>query len=80
MQGALGAEELATINAVIDAANPDGNTQLGLPPDEARVMMADPHSPLGKDLQQGFGNSPAEGIGTHPCFDSLIAHPGFIEQ
>jgi hypothetical protein len=77
-QGALEAQELATINAVIDAANPDGDTQLGLTAGEARVMMADPHSPVGKDAQQGFGNSPCQGIGAHPCFDALIDHPGFI--
>ena len=65
------------MNAVIDAADADGGAQLGLTPEEARVMMADPHSPVGKEAQQGFGNSPCAGIGSHPVFDRLIGHPGF---
>jgi hypothetical protein len=78
-QGAISAEDLRELNAVVDAANVDGDTQLGLSPEEARAMMIDPHSPAGKEAQQGFGNSPCSvGIGSHPVFDRLIAHPGFI--
>ena len=51
------------MNAVIDALDTDRGAQLGLTPEEARVMMADPHSPAGKEAQQGFGNSPCGGIG-----------------
>lgn len=68
------------MNAQIDATNPDGDLQLGLTPAEARAMMADPHSPVGKGVQQGFGNSPGSRIGSHPCFDSLIDHPGYIQH
>ena len=76
-QGAIEADYLAEMNAVIDAVDTDGGAQLGLTPEEARVMMADPHSPVGKEAQQGFGNSPCGGIGSHPVFDRLIGHPGF---
>ena len=76
-QGAVGAEDLAEMNAVIDAADADDGAQLGLTAEEAQVMMVDPHSPVGKEAQQGFGNSPCAGIGSHPVFDRLIGHPGF---
>eukprot|EP01052_Picozoa_sp_SAG31_P004240 SAG31_NODE_174_length_21353_cov_23.387974_10_plen_316_part_00 len=76
-QGAIGAKDLAEMNAVIDAADVDSGARLGLTSEEARIMMADPHSPVGKEAQQGFGNSPCAGIGSHPVFDRLIGHPGF---
>lgn len=76
-QGAVGAEDLAEMNAVIDAADADDGAQLGLTAEEAQVMMVDPHSPVGKEAQQGFGNSPCAGIGSHSVFDRLIGHPGF---
>ena len=42
-------------------------------------MMADPHDPELKDLQQGFGDGiPA--VGTHPCFDALIDHPSWVSH
>jgi len=68
------------MNEAVDAASTDGDKQLGLTPEEARVMMSDPHSPTGKDAQQGFGNSPGGGLGSHPCFDALINHPGYISH
>ena len=51
------------MNEAVDATSADGDKQLGLTPEEARVMMSDPHSPAGKDNQQGFGNSPGGGLG-----------------
>jgi hypothetical protein len=84
VKGAVGSAELAAWNAQIDAANPDGDTQLGLTAPEARAMMADPHSPVGKDVQQGFGNSPGSGLGWqepgNECFDTLIDHEGYISH
>ena len=68
------------MNEAVDATSADGDKQLGLTPEEARVMMSDPHSPAGKDNQQGFGNSPGGGLGSHPCFDALINHPGYISH
>ena len=68
------------MNEAVDATSADGDKQLGLTPEEARVMMSDPHSPVGKDNQQGFGNSPGGGLGSHPSFDALINHPGYISH
>jgi hypothetical protein len=39
------------------------------------------HSPLGKDVQQGFGTGVGGvTLGSHPCFDALVDHPGYISH
>ena len=79
IRGAVGKEQLAEYNAHVDDNDPEPGVALGISAEEAQAMMEDPHSPDLKDLQQGFGDGiPA--LGTHPCFDSLIDHPGWISH
>ena len=79
IKGAVSPEQLAEYNAQVDANDPMPGVDLGISASEAKAMMEDPHSPELKDLQQGFGDGiPA--LGTHPCFDSLIDHPGWISH
>eukprot|EP01046_Picozoa_sp_COSAG06_P047569 COSAG06_NODE_6947_length_2702_cov_1.797235_2_plen_294_part_00 len=81
VRGALSTAELAIFNEQIDANNPAHGRQPdgGIPAAEARAMMADPDSFEGKDRQVGFGDG-VPTLGTHPCFDALIAHAGWIEH
>ena len=79
IKGAVSPEQLAEYNAQVDANDPMPGVDLGISASEAKAMMEDPDSPELKDLQQGFGDGiPA--LGTHPCFDSLIDHPGWISH
>ena len=79
IRGAVGKEQLAEYNKHVDDNDPEPGVALGISAEEAQAMMEDPHSPDLKDLQQGFGDGiPA--LGTHPCFDSLIDHPGWISH
>jgi hypothetical protein len=79
IKNAVPPEQLAEYNAQVDANDPMPGVDLGITAEEAEAMMADPHSVELKDLQQGFGDGiPA--LGTHPCFDSLIDHPGWISH
>ena len=83
---AVGDEQLRAINAYVDE-RADGK-DYGISAEEAQRMMADPHDPAGKDLQQGFGGGDggrsagyrANGanIGGDPIFDCLIDHPSWI--
>ena len=67
------------MNRQVDINDPKPGEPLGVSAEEARAMMADPHDPGLKDLQQGFGDGiPA--LGTHPCFDRLIDHPSWISH
>ena len=77
---AVGKEQLAEWNAQLDAdsAEPPGKA-FGISAAEAGAMMENPHSPDLKDLQQGFGEQQLA-LGTHPCFDSAIDHPGWISH
>jgi hypothetical protein len=45
IKGAVRPEELAALNAQVDAANPDAGKEMGITAGEAREMMADPHEP-----------------------------------
>lgn len=77
IQGAVGPEELALLNEQVDLNDPMPGRALGLGSREALAMMANPHNPALKELQQGFGEDiPA--LGTHACFDRLIDHPSWI--
>ena len=79
IRGAVSPEQLAVYNAAVNANDPAPGSALGITAEEASAMMADPHSPDLKDLQQGFGDGiPA--LGTDACFDSLIDHPGWISH
>jgi hypothetical protein len=81
LEGAVGAAEIAEINAQVDALNPAAGKAMGLAAEEAQAMMNDPHNPAGKDMQQGFGTAAGGvGLGSHPCFDALIDHPGYIKH
>ena len=81
LRAAISPAEVAELNAQIDALNPAHGQAMGLTHAEAKCMMADPHSPAGKEVQQGFG-TPAGGVGlgSHPCFDVLIDHPSWIHH
>jgi hypothetical protein len=79
IKGAVSPAEIEELNAKVDRLNPDAGNAMGLTAVEAQAMMRDPHAPAGKDLQQGFGTGAGGvGLGSHPCFDALIAHPGYI--
>jgi hypothetical protein len=80
IKAAVGPEQLRAMNEATDRADA---AHVAKPPalsaEEAEAMnMADPHSLVGKERQQGVACDAFEGIGLDPCFDCLIAHPGYI--
>ena len=81
IKGAVSPVEIAELNAQVDKLNPATGNAMGITAAEAKDMMRDPHNPAGKDVQQGFGTAAGGvGLGSHPCFDALIDHPGYIEH
>lgn len=81
IKGAVSPAEIEELNAQVDRLNPATGKAMGLTAAEAQEMMRDPHAPAGKDAQQGFGTAAGgAGLGSHPCFDALIDHPGYIEH
>ena len=79
IRGAVGPAEMKVLNAQVDANDPLPGQSLGITPQEAKAMVARPHHPELKDMQQGFGDGiPA--LGTHPCFDRLIDHSSWISH
>lgn len=84
IKGAVGAPELAAMNAAVDRQEGLKLTESqGLTAQQAQQMMADPDSYEWQDLAAktlhgvAFANG-AEGVGGDPAFDNLIAHPSWI--
>ena len=79
IKGAVGPEQLRAMNEAVDRADAAHvASPPALSPAEAEAMMSNPHALAGKERQQGVASDAKEGVGFDPCFDCLIAHPGYI--
>ena len=87
--GAVGPDELAVLNAAVDRNDPHHGSEGGLPAEEAAALLkvasdaerdwSDPEVLAATAEQQGFGEG-APTLGTDPCFEALIDHPGWISH
>ena len=77
------------LNAAVDRNDPRHGSEGGLPAEEAAALLkvasdaarewSDPEVLAATAEQQGFGEG-APTLGTDPCFEALIDHPGWISH
>ena len=77
------------LNAAVDRNDPHHGSEGGLPAEEAAALLkvasdaerdwSDPEVLAATAEQQGFGEG-APTLGTDPCFEALIDHPGWISH